>query len=265
MARRRQETAPSIEPREFRSAEEIDRAIAKLQRRLNELETLNVQNAIVNHTAADDNAINNLRSAILEIFGENSPEYHRNKHVQMWAGPMFIGMPQHQIIDGTEKGRLQTIGVVNGLVASLEEKKAEFNEIISPSPLAGFSKLHLHPRIEAVARKRFLDGHHWDAVFAASKALINMIKEAADEYELDGAPLVRKVFSKNNPVLAVNDLADRTDQDEQEGIMHLFEGAVMAVRNPGGHSFPEGSERRAIEYISLLSMLAYIVQEAKKR
>jgi uncharacterized protein (TIGR02391 family) len=101
-------------------------------------------------------------------------------------------------------------------------------------------------------------------VFAASKTLINMVKEAAGEYELDGAPLVRKVFSKNSPILAVNDLADRTDQDEQEGIMHLFEGAVMAVRNPGGHSFPAGTEQRALEYISLLSMLAYIVQEAKK-
>jgi uncharacterized protein (TIGR02391 family) len=75
---------------------------------------------------------------------------------------------------------------------------------------------------------------------------------------------VRKVFSKNNPMLAVNDLADRTDQDEQEGIMHLFEGAVMAVRNPGGHSFPEGTEQRALEYISMLSMLAYIAQEARK-
>ena len=33
--------------------------------------------------------------------------------------------------------------------------------------------------------------------------------------------------------------------------MHLFEGAVLAVRNPGGHAFPEGPEQRAIEYISI--------------
>lgn len=37
------------------------------------------------------------------------------------------------------------------------------------------------------------------------------------------------------------------------------------IRNPGGHSFPEGTEQRAIEYISLLSLLAYRVQEAKRR
>jgi hypothetical protein len=39
------------------------------------------------------------------------------------------------------------------------------------------------------------------------------------------------VFSKNNPVLAFNDLANRTDLDEQEGMMHLFEGTVLAIRN----------------------------------
>jgi uncharacterized protein Ymh len=47
--------------------------------------------------------------------------------------------------------------------------------------------------------------------------------------------------------------------------MHLFEGAVLGIRNPGGHSFPEGPEQRAVEYISLLSLLAYRVQKAKRR
>jgi uncharacterized protein (TIGR02391 family) len=109
-----------------------------------------------------------------------------------------------------------------------------------------------------------LDGYHWESVFAAAKALVNYVKERSGRHDLDGAPLVRTVFSKGNPILAFNDLADQTDQDEQEGMMHLFEGAVLGIRNPGGHSFPEGPEQRAIEYISLLSLLAYRVQEAKR-
>ena len=76
---------------------------------------------------------------------------------------------------------------------------------------------------------------------------------------------MRAVFSKNDPVLAFNDLKDQTDLDEQEGMMHLFEGAVLGIRNPGGHAFPEGPEQRAIEYLSFLSLLAYRVQEAKRR
>ena len=67
------------------------------------------------------------------------------------------------------------------------------------------------------------------------------------------------------PILAFNDLSDQTDLDEQEGMMHLFEGAVLGIRNPGGHAFPEGPEQSAIEYLSLLSLLAYRVQEAKVR
>jgi hypothetical protein len=47
--------------------------------------------------------------------------------------------------------------------------------------------------------------------------------------------------------------------------MHLFEGAVLAFRNPVGNSFPTGSDQHALEYISLLSLLAYRLQEAKKR
>jgi Protein of unknown function (Hypoth_ymh) len=65
--------------------------------------------------------------------------------------------------------------------------------------------------------------------------------------------------------LAFNDRSDQTDLDEQEGMMPLFEGAVLGIRNPGGHSFPEGPEQRAVEYISLPSLLAYRVQEAKRR
>src|SRR5439155_6435944 len=96
-----------------------------------------------------------------------------------------------------------------------------------------------------------------EAVFAAAKALLNYVKDRSGRHDLDGTSLVREVFSKGNPILGFNDLGDQTDRDEQEGMMHLFEGAVLGIRNPGGHSFPEGPEQRAIEYLSLLSLLAY--------
>ncbi len=109
-----------------------------------------------------------------------------------------------------------------------------------------------------------MDGYHWDAVFAASKALMNYVKERSGS-DKDGAKLMYEVFSRTSPILAVNDLKDQTDHDEQEGVMHLCVGAALAIRNPGGHSFPEGSEQRALEYISLMSTLAYLVKESKRR
>ncbi len=73
------------------------------------------------------------------------------------------------------------------------------------------------------------------------------------------------VFSVKNPVLAFNDLSDQSDRDEQEGMMHLYVGAVLAVRNPRRHAFPGDSPRRALEYIVMLSMLASRLEETKRK
>ena len=94
---------------------------------------------------------------------------------------------------------------------------------------------------------------------------MNFVKEKSRRHDLDGAPLMRTVFSRNNPILAFNDLSDQTDQDEQEGMMHLFEGAVLALRNPRAHTLLDDSPEIALEYIALLSMLAKRVEQAKRR
>jgi uncharacterized protein (TIGR02391 family) len=258
-------TPPPLEPREFRSPEEIDLAITKLARRIQELESLDVVGAVVNRTGADQVAESNVRKTILEIFGEHSPEFREHQHIDLWDGAMYADMSDQAIVRAKDSGRRVVIGILNGLIARLKEKREDLSAGSTPLPSSYFDHLNLHPRIRDVARDRFMDGLPWDAVFAASKALINYVQERSGRDDLDGASLVRTVFSKNDPILAFNDLANPVQLDEQEGMMHLFEGAVLAIRNPGGHSFPEGPEQRAIEYISLLSLLAYRVQESRRR
>ncbi|HET6863193.1 MAG TPA: TIGR02391 family protein [Pyrinomonadaceae bacterium] len=255
---------PPPEPHEFRSPEEVDSAIGKLNRRVQELEKLDVRSAVLNHTGAVKVIRSNVRETIREVFGSNSPEFDEHQYLDIWGGPMHMGMHHGEIVQGTERGRVEVIAILKGLIGRLEEKRSDFVRGAVPAPSSYFDRLNLHPRIRDVARDRFIDGYHWDAVFAGSKALLNFVKERSG-LDIDGASLVRTAFSKNNPVLAFNELANQTDIDEQEGMMHLFEGAVLAIRNPGGHAFPEGSEQRAIEYISLLSLLAYRVQEARLR
>lgn len=240
-------------------------AIAKLERRIPELEQLDVRGAVLGHTGLESVAKSNVRAAIREVFGPSSPEFKEHEHLEIWAGPLNIYMNDGEFVHGTELGRTKVIGILKGLIGRLAEKRGDLAFGTPPAPSTYFDRLNLHPRIIEVSKELFLDGYHWEAVFAAAKALVNYIKERSGRHDLDGAPLVRTVFSRGNPILAFNDLADSTDQDEQEGMMHLFEGAVIGIRNPGGHSFPEGPEQRAIEYISLLSLLAYRVQEAKRR
>jgi uncharacterized protein (TIGR02391 family) len=262
---KRQPEPPPIVPREFRSIEEIDSGIAKLKRRIQELESLDIATAKENDTGAEDVVRSNVRETIRDVFGSNSPEFADHKYIEIWAGPMHMDMQSYEIIEGSERGRKQVIGILNGLIGRLSEKREELVGTGAPPPTSYFKQLNLHPRILDVSQDLFMDGYHWEAVFAAAKTLINYIKERSGRHDLDGATLVRTVFSRNDPVLAFNSLVDQTDLDEQEGMMHLFEGAVLGIRNPGGHSFPEGPEQRAIEYISLLSLLAYRVQEAKRR
>jgi len=264
MPRRPHADKPPIEPREFRSVDEIDRGINKLQRRSEEVRNLDARAAILEHSGADDVVRSNIKETIRDVFGPNSPEFQEHEHIHIWAGPANIGMSGEAVVEGTERGKIHVLAILQGLVDRLQERREEIVDDTTPSPTRYFEQLNLHPRIAEVANDLYLDGYHWEAVFAASKALINYVKERSGLHDLDGASLMRSAFSRNKPVLAFSDLTDQTDEDEQEGMMHLFEGVVLAVRNPGGHSFPEGSEQRALEYISLLSLLAYRVQEARK-
>lgn len=256
---------PPAEPKVFKSTDEIDFSISKLQRRIGELENMDIRVDVLNDTGNITVVASNIRETIREVFGSNSPEFREHEHLDLWAGGLSLGMSYEEIVEHRERGRRMVIGILSGLIGRLREKKDDLDHPISIAPTTYFDRLNLHPRIAEVSRELFLDGHWWEGVFAASKALVNYVKERSGRHDLDGTNLVRTVFSKNNPVLLFNDLSDQTDLDEQEGMMHLFEGAILAIRNPGGHSFPEGSEQRAIEYISLVSLLAYRTQEAKRR
>jgi uncharacterized protein (TIGR02391 family) len=256
---------PPIEERVFQSPDEIDFAIKKVERRITQLQALNVAEAVLTDNGADVVVRSDVRATIREVFGPNSPEFKEHQHLELWAGPTFVDMESAAIVLARKRGVTQAIGILNGLINRLREKREDISSGMAQAPSTYFDRLNLHPRILEVSRERFLDGYPWDAVFAASKALVNYVKDRSGRHDLDGAALMRTVFSRNAPVLAFNDLKDQTDTDEQEGMMHLFEGAALAIRNPGGHSFPEGPDQRAIEYISLLSLLAYRVQEAKKR
>jgi len=220
---------------------------------------------VFNHSGANEVVISNVRKAIREVFGSNSPGFAEHQYVNLYAGSLYMGMPDHEYLKGLEFGRQKLIVKLNGLIDRLKEKKEDLiGGSTFSSPSIDFDRLDVHPRISDVSRELFSDGHPWEAVFAASKALVNFVKERSGRYDLDGANLARMVFSRNNPLLAFNDMSDTTDRDEQEGMMHLFECVILGIRKPGGHSFPEWSELRALEYISLISLLAYRVQEAKR-
>jgi uncharacterized protein (TIGR02391 family) len=101
-------------------------------------------------------------------------------------------------------------------------------------------------------------------VLDASLALQDYVKGKSRCRDRDGADLMRYVFSQKNPVVAFNGLADETDRSEQEGMMHLFEGVMLALRNPRAHTLSDDSPEQALEYIVLLSLLAKRLEATKR-
>jgi uncharacterized protein (TIGR02391 family) len=74
---------------------------------------------------------------------------------------------------------------------------------------------------------------------------------------LDGAPLMNKAFSANNPVIYLGLTQTQTGKDEHEGYRFLFVCAVQAIRNPGAHEplSDQLDEAVAFEQLNLASLL----------
>jgi uncharacterized protein (TIGR02391 family) len=260
--KRRVPNRSEIELKDF-TPEEIERGIEKLKRRIAEVNNL-LKDGIQFDDKTVDNVVHFIRDTIREIFGQNSPQFRDHEHHAIWHGDhnMVDSWPERQA--KFEAGIPQTVKMLNGLISWLEEKSTDRDINPINRIKAAFQEMDLHPRIASACSDLYRDGHYENAVFNASKALINFVREKSGRHDLDGVDLMRKVFSKNDPILSFNNLSDQSDLDEQEGMMHLFEGAVLGIRNPRGHSFYSDSPERALEYIGLLNLLANMTVEAKR-
>lgn len=105
--------------------------------------------------------------------------------------------------------------------------------------------------------------HFADAVEASFKEINDLVKRKyLDEagVELDGVPLMRKVFSStpNNshkPVVFLTDNSTESERNTQEGYMNILVGAMQGIRNPTAHSNLNIKPDEAWEMIVLASHL----------
>jgi uncharacterized protein (TIGR02391 family) len=252
-----------IEDKVFTTVQEVEQAIAKLRRRLEELQALDPGRVRYDDPRVKS-AAQNFSDTVLQVYGPNSPGYQRFSYHRISHGPVYTGMSDGELQGNFAAGVAHTIEAVENLIRRLEERKADFGADTVSRVRDAFEGLDLHPRIAAVCVDLFRNGHYRNAVLDASLALVNYVKEKSRRPDLDGAALMTTVFSKNNPILAFNDRKDKADEDEQEGIMHLFVGAVLAVRNPRAHALLDDAPEMTLEYIGLISLLAKRVDQAKR-
>ncbi len=121
---------------------------------------------------------------------------------------------------------------------------------------AKFQGRAIHSEVLKYCKTELLQDNYFHAVFEASKGLAQRIRDLSG-VRLDGAALVDKVFSIENPILAFNTLQTETEKSEHKGFAALAKGCFAAARYPLAHE-PKllwGGEEDAADYLSLISLL----------
>lgn len=114
----------------------------------------------------------------------------------------------------------------------------------------------MHPEVIKYCRSELLQDNYFHAVFEATKGLAQRIRGLTNIQE-DGAALVDRVFSIEQPVLAFNTLQTHSEKSEHKGFATLIKGCFSAVRNPLAHEpklLWNGADDAA-DYLTLVSLL----------
>jgi uncharacterized protein (TIGR02391 family) len=126
-----------------------------------------------------------------------------------------------------------------------------------------FSGRNFHPSVSKHAEKFLNEGNFASAVFEVAKAFEKEVKHKA-QIEDFGASLMSTAFSLKKGVLKLNQNNSETERNEQEGIMHLARGFMLAIRNPQSHE--PVSDRPILEEdaIDLLSFMSFLWRQLDK-
>lgn len=194
------------------------------------------------------------------MFGVDTVEYARYHQQTLLFTGVSEDNPRHA--ERLRENLTKTLVILRAAVFSLEESQQHQH---SPADKAinAYEGLALHPEIRRAASALFRDGHYSNAVQDAVKALNGLVRLRSG-LEVDGVSLMQQAFSPKNPVLAFNNLMDQSDKAEQQGFMNLFCGAVSGLRNPRAHAFIEDDAERALEFIAFVSLLAKLLDGAKR-
>ena len=72
-----------------------------------------------------------------------------------------------------------------------------------------------------------------------------------------------KAFSPNEPQIRLNQMKERSQIDEQEGLKFMFAGAMLAIRNPRGHEIQvKDTPDQCLDYLSFGSLLLRQLEKA---
>jgi len=240
-------------------------AIPKLKRRIEDLNSFDpdaMNEEFDPRAAAIQRKIDD---TLVEILGPDTLDYRRFKISYLYDGPVVRGgVKLDTVREGFRSGKADAISKLQTLIERFEEKLGDLGESPSGRALRNFSGLDLHPEIKRAVEGLFSNGYYANAVEDACKVLDALVRMRSGRDDLSGTDLMLKVFSPNGPILKFNNLANDSDRSEQQGMMYLHAGAMLAFRNPRAHALISDEAEEALEIISFISFLAKVLDSAAK-
>jgi uncharacterized protein (TIGR02391 family) len=100
---------------------------------------------------------------------------------------------------------------------------------------AVLDRLDLHESLKDDCAEMFRNGHLNEAVRKALERFEKKIQKVTCDHKAIGKDLMGRAFTRNSPLIPINDGKTGNDGSEQEGFMHLTMGAMAGMRNLYSH------------------------------
>jgi len=207
-----------------------------------------------------------IEATLAKVFGPQSHDYQQLKIAAKLDAQQTTTrhLPYlEEVRTAVQQNRERALALLKQAVSLMREQVDETGGASADRAIRAYGNLDLHPEIARAASELYQDGHYTNAIEDAVKAL-NALVRLRSGVDADGIGLMQTAFSLKNPVLRFNDLADQSDRDEQQGFMMMFAGAVAGLRNPRAHKLIKDDPERALEFIAFVSLLAKLLDGAKR-
>jgi uncharacterized protein (TIGR02391 family) len=240
------------------SAEQMRSAIPKLERRIRDLEEFDPNSMTQRGDPRLEALENKLKDTVADVFGHETLEYNRFRPRSLdTAGyNMMYETPLGEVVRSVQESKQREILKLRTIIELFNEKLEDGGESPTSKARRAFGELDLHPDVARACSKLFADGHYAEAVENACKVLDMLVKMRSMRMDPSGTELMQLVFSPKSPILRFNEQQNDSEKSEQQGMMYLYAGAMLAIRNPRAHGLVQDHPENAVGYISFICMLA---------
>ena len=190
------------------------------------------------------------RGAILKFIRQSmKPERYVRRPERF--EPMRANLNRALLFDGhavDESGTL--VRVERARTLSDAERRA--NEL-----RADLSARGVHEDVLKFCRAELVEDNYFHAVLEAAKSIAAKLRDRTGLTD-DGGALVDRALGGNLPMVAINSLRSRSEQDEQRGFANLVKGVFGMFRNPTAHEARIRWRMNKADAADLLSLASLI-------